>query len=167
MLSKCIEFCRQYENNPNVVYKTCGDYIVVLEKQKDTLTNENRTGIVDPMHAKFRADKLKVLCIFHKQNPNIQQYCVENTMYLRKKCNTLYMCGSVIKVSNYNKNLSEVCTTGLHYFKSVEAAYYYGLNIKDCRYTGEYITWRSSGQIATHHEYINGQVSAIIYCFSL
>ena len=47
-------------------YKKCGDYIVTMKKLPDTITNESRRNVVDPLYAKFRADKLMVVSIEHK-----------------------------------------------------------------------------------------------------
>src|SRR5438128_254473 len=53
------------------VFKSCDyEWIVVLKKLSDTLTNEDRHCVVDARYAKFRANKLKVMLIFNKLNPN-------------------------------------------------------------------------------------------------
>jgi hypothetical protein len=53
MLQECINFCRQYAHNKTIVYKSCSDYIIVLRKLTDTITNESRDDVIDPQHAYF------------------------------------------------------------------------------------------------------------------
>jgi antitoxin component YwqK of YwqJK toxin-antitoxin module len=153
MLSKCIEFCQQYP--ADIVYKSCGEHIVVLEKLSDTITNENRDNIGEPMHAKFRANKLKVLCIFSKDNPIDQLDFIENTSYTPNIIT--YRRGETIEIKNFDTNLNEVCAEGIHYFKSLESAYYYSRPI-DKKYTGGCVYWHDNGQCAAMHNYVDGQL---------
>ena len=53
-------------NDSSYVFKSCSrDWIVVLQKLPDTITNESRS-VVDLNCAKFRANKLFVVDIIHK-----------------------------------------------------------------------------------------------------
>jgi antitoxin component YwqK of YwqJK toxin-antitoxin module len=151
MLDQCIEFCKQYESNPNIVYKRCGNYIVVLKKLEDTITNETRSNVADPMYAKFRADKLETVCIFSKNNPTVQLKSIENTNFREKK---LYIAEQVVSVNNYDFNMNIVCTRGIHYFKTIIAAFYYNLELGG--YTGHHITYYDNGNKYRKCEYVDG-----------
>jgi hypothetical protein len=64
LLKQLTEEFIDYINDEKYVYKTCGDFVVVLEKLEDTITNENRTNISqlgdNKLYAKYRANKLLV-----------------------------------------------------------------------------------------------------------
>jgi antitoxin component YwqK of YwqJK toxin-antitoxin module len=152
MLSQCIEFCKQYDNDPAIVYKSCGHQIVVLKKLEETLTSEERNNVIDPQHAKFRANKLEVLCIFSKSNPDEQLESVNNTIY--KKRQLTYSVGEIISVDDYDANVDNICAQGIHYFKSVTAAYYYKLSKRN--FTGTYIKYHDCGNVMSEREYVNG-----------
>jgi antitoxin component YwqK of YwqJK toxin-antitoxin module len=159
MLEACIEFCVQYADDPSVVYKACGDYIVVLKKCDDTTTNEARDNVIDPMHAKFRANKLKVLCIFSSKNPADQVTNIMNTSYFDNII--VYHVNEIIVSHDFDeKDMSAVCAPGIHYFKSLEAAYYYCYNSKTghVNYTGKFISWYDGGQKQYEYEIVNGQI---------
>jgi hypothetical protein len=47
-MNKLFEACKLYLDNDKYVFKSCGNYIVVLEKLDDTRTNESRSNIADP-----------------------------------------------------------------------------------------------------------------------
>jgi hypothetical protein len=61
LLKQLTEELVDYINDTKYVYKTCGNFIVVLEKLEDTLTNENRSNVSqngdDKLYAKYRANK--------------------------------------------------------------------------------------------------------------
>src|SRR5438128_1956435 len=135
------------------LYKSCqGDYIVVLKKLDDTKTNESRKDIVDPMYAKFRANKLMVVRIYNKHTGE-EVNSIKNSVYHTKKIT--YTCNEVVEVTNYDGNVDEICSTGIHYFKCEEAAKFYehvmseNATLKEVKqsYTGPYKQWSSNGQI--------------------
>jgi hypothetical protein len=87
------------------LYKSCGNYIVVLEKvdgsdtskegslkegqsPSGTITNESRKSLDNAtpeqkLHAKYRANKLKVIDIYHKWNKDIWPHIkeIKNTVF--------------------------------------------------------------------------------------
>ena len=59
---------------PQTVYKKgANDTIIVLEIPVDGKTNEDRTGIVDPLYAKYRCDKAQVVRIYNQKTGEEQQ----------------------------------------------------------------------------------------------
>src|SRR5205807_253727 len=61
-----------YIDNSKYVYKMCQQcYLIIMEKTKDTITNESRLNINDNNNfecAKFRASELKVILIIDCNN---------------------------------------------------------------------------------------------------
>jgi hypothetical protein len=126
-----------YIESEEYVYKSCYNYIVVLLKLADTKTNESRSKITNPLYAKYRANKLKVIAIVHKFDPTKLITEVENSSYERNK--VIYKVGKILEISDYDDDLENVCSTGIHYFKTVEPAFYYDLEKYYPTYTGHFI----------------------------
>ena len=63
------ELCKEYIVDPKYVFKSCGNYIVVLQKLLDTITNESRSDVSNAMYANYRANKLRVILIINKFVP--------------------------------------------------------------------------------------------------
>jgi antitoxin component YwqK of YwqJK toxin-antitoxin module len=150
LLKQLTEELIDYINDKKYVYKTCGNYIVVLEKLEDTITNENRSNVSqignNKLYAKYRADKLFVKQIIHK--------------YYLTKC-------------------EKVCSSGIHYFLNLKRAFYYEISMEnmngeylnwydsgeiyekcnciDGKINGEYFLFHASGEICLKYNYINGE----------
>jgi hypothetical protein len=152
MLEACIGYCAQYRNDSSIVYKSCGQYIVILRKVEDTITNESRKHVIDSNYAKYRANKLRVLCIFKKTNPEIHVEAIQNTCYNDKKIT--YYVGRVVSVDNYDHTVESVCAPGIHYFKFVKAAYYYEL---PRNHTGQVSLYNEDGRKIEETQYVNGK----------
>jgi hypothetical protein len=151
MLQQCIDYCKQYDSN--VVYKSCGDYIVVLKKLADTITNESRDNVKDQNNAKFRADKLEVICIFSKNNTSEQLETINNTCYSEKRLT--YTVGKIVSVGDYNMDPNKVCTSGIHYFKNITVAFYYEFDVS--HFTGHFISWHDNGNKRWECDYVDGK----------
>src|SRR5437016_3705304 len=140
-------------NGQDHLYKSCQkNWIVVLQKLDDTITNEGRNDVSDPLYAKFRANKLRVVSICHKLN---QEQCIDsitNSSYTGKT--VTYTRGQVVEVDDFDNDLDHVCTTGIHYFKSVQAALMW--EIPD-NYTGVHRVWFNNGIKQADTEYLQGE----------
>ena len=134
----------------DICYKSCGDYIVTMKKLPDTVTNESRKDVVDPLHAKFRADKLLVVNIEHKITGKMIDR-IQNTSYQNK--HVWYEVSKEVSAPDYYQDLDEVCAPGIHYFLSRDAAYYWIFRIKD----GLMRSWHDNGQIAEECTYVDGK----------
>jgi antitoxin component YwqK of YwqJK toxin-antitoxin module len=132
----------KYPSDAGYVFKSCSiNWIVVLKKLQDTKTNESRYNVKNSMYAKFRANKLLVVDIMHKFNDEsigkITNCSYEDKTITYKKCKT-------VEVSDFDENINNICTPGIHYFKSPEAAFYYELiNVEN----GICKKWYENGQL--------------------
>jgi AMP-activated protein kinase-like protein len=124
----------------NFIYKSCGKWIVVMEKLPETLTNECRPNIFNKSYAKFRANTVRVIKIVNKLDPNsfhtdtcfAQQKSarmkdktinsVTNTMYAQKS--QTYAPNEIIIIDDFDPIVDKVCSTGIHYFYSYKAAFF-------------------------------------------
>lgn len=149
-----MDLFNKYQNDINYVYKSCGLYIVVLEKLTDTITNEYLN--CNP-YAKYRGNKFLVKDIIHKFDKNVKN---DHIMY-SYCCNRmiLYKIGKIVMSDNYYyfdclKELDTTrCIHEITYFLKIERAYYHSLEkIKN----GEYLKWNDSGQLIVKCTYVNG-----------
>jgi Family of unknown function (DUF5758) len=143
----------------DTVYKSCGKWIVILQILEDTIIN-TRSDIVDSLYAKYRANKLLVFNIVHKLHSNKTTNSVQNTSYVKK---ITYTVGEIVYVPDFDQNLDIVCSTGIHFFYSYKAAYYYepviGVNKRykwfdnGCKnYKGKYLDGARSGLWLEWHD---------------
>ncbi len=141
MEEKSLEMLKHYEAlkdylNKGYVFKKCEaktytknySCLVVLKKPvKDFQCNESRKDIVDPNFAKFRCNGLITVAIYDLINTKfIDSITHKCTMYLGFK-KILYQVGKLSIPDLYDANIDEVCTNGIHYFITLEAALNYGI----------------------------------------
>jgi hypothetical protein len=144
---------KHYIDDPQYVYKICSDsWIVIMKKLPDTITNEERHNVIDPRYAKFRADKLDVCIIFSVADPLKTQKSIMNT---RGNKTLLYTINEIVKPDCFDNEPDIVCTTGIHYFKSICAAYYF--RQMSFLWTGNWITWYENGQMKAKGDYLMGE----------
>lgn len=135
-LAQLISDYSYYIGSPNYVFKLCNDgnhhlpreWLVILEKLPDTITNENRSGVLDQYCAKFRADKLLVCAIVNIDFDKNHRCCIINTVtnYYDAEHPMVYTVKSTVTENKFNHNIEKVCTSGIHYFKSILPAFFYG-----------------------------------------
>jgi len=138
------------------VYKAGRNSIITLELLPDSRTNEKRNDVVDPNFAKFRTNKAKVISINDPvTNENLDYDC---SAYDR---DFKYNVDQIVKVTDYDENVNGVCTKGIHYFKTYEAAlsYYWGhvLRLKGKLPDGTYIFYHENGRKESQMTCINGK----------
>ena len=122
---------------------------------EDTKTNLNRDNITNPTNAKYRADKLYTELIFNKHDPNETIQSISNTFYYKNVIT--YTVNSVTYPDSFDNNLNVVCSNGIHFFKSIERALLWDLDLFDTSYTGDYATYYDGGQIERRCNYINSR----------
>jgi hypothetical protein len=94
-LEEIRELCQRYVEDPDCVYKLCmNKWLVVLRKNKNTVTNENRKYVVDFKHAKFRASVLDVVFIV---NVNDLSDTPSSVINCRDECDTYYTVGCIVE----------------------------------------------------------------------
>jgi antitoxin component YwqK of YwqJK toxin-antitoxin module len=157
LLKQLTEELEEYINDKKYVYKICGDFIVILEKLEDTLTNENRSNVSqkddDKLYAKYRANKLLVKEIINKYDLT---KC-ENVMSGGYAIQIEYKVNETVYPDNFDTNLEEVCSSGIHYFLNLKSAFYYCLETENIN--GEYLNWYDNGQMYEKCNYVDGKMN--------
>lgn len=151
------KYCKKYITNPSFVYKSCcKEWIVILEKMEDTMTNEQRSNVSNHLHASFRGNKFRVANIIHKFN--LQQIpMIENSYFVANKL--LYKVGEIILSNAYDPDINHISSNGIHYFLTIDTAYYFELDELKT-YSGMFINWFPNGNIRCVRNYISGLKSA-------
>lgn len=141
----------------SLVYISCKDYIIILQKLDDTITNEDRKKIIDKNYAKFRCNKLKVISIEHKiTNEKINE--IENMAYDLNKLK--YKVGTIINIPSFSSRKNGyIYNNGIYYYLSKEPSYYWQLIEYIDKYSGDYKEWHDNGRIKKICSYIDGIIS--------
>jgi antitoxin component YwqK of YwqJK toxin-antitoxin module len=140
------------------VYKSCGDWIVIMEKLVNTITNDARV-VKNKSYAKFRANMLYVVAIVNKIDHSKTIDSVTNVSY-RYKAIT-YKPGEIINVSDYNPNINTICSTGIHYFHTYKAAFFYDYSVTN----GKIMKWYDDGDVWCKEFFSNGKKNGISVYF--
>jgi hypothetical protein len=149
-----------YLINSIYVYKSCGEYVVILERLLDTITNENRNNITNKeckLFAEYRGSKFLVKDIFHKFDSTKKVSSILSSNFENK---LEYKIGKVIIPDNFDTVLENVCSNGIHYFLKLECAFYYSLEKIQ---NGEYLSWHENGQPSKKCTYTDGKKMENIY----
>jgi len=150
-------------SNPKYGFKSCGDSIVVLEKLEDTITNESRQDIIDPLHASYRGNKFFVKIIFKKMMPSMTLDYIHNTTYLNDTM--VYKTGEICETS-FDNDITQVNSSGIHYFISVDTAFYYNMTVDD-KYTGWLWEYYPNGAPQTVMQLKNGKLNGVYKHYNL
>jgi hypothetical protein len=121
-----MEALAEYEHK-RYVFKRCTklddyDCIVIMEKPKNFKCNELRPGIVNKNFAKFRCNGLITVAIY---NLILKKFISSLNHVLSLSFNflyTTYEVGTLTIPNKYDEDISAICTSGIHYFLSLEAA---------------------------------------------
>lgn len=145
--------CNGLINVNRCVYKRCAhSKLVVMEKLPETRTNEKRTNVSNFLFAKFRADMLKTVAIFDIHNPQKRIHRVANRF--KDDC-VEYSVGNVTVASGFDESLNLVKGRGLHYFHTLDCAFYFRDPVKS--YSGPWYEWYHSGSPMKCGDVINGK----------
>lgn len=154
------KLCEKYQNDNKYVFKACNnfcniydvrDWLVVMEKCDDTKTNEGRNDVSDAKHAKFRASKLKVIDIINKTHGGKIDHVINVTDFGKT---LMYKVGKIVECDDYDDDLDIVCSRGIHYFKTMITAYYYG-SLPSEKHTCKMIEWNCDGSKRFEKSYKN------------
>lgn len=144
------------DDTKQYLFKSCGEiWIVVMRKLSDTITNQSR---LEPDHPSrqfisYRANKLMVVNIINKFNPNETINEISNTFY---KGHTIkYIKGNVVVPDLFDSNINNVCSNGIHFYEKIECAFYLELEKVE---NGKLTEWYEDGQIKEEGEYLNGML---------
>jgi hypothetical protein len=158
---KVVDICKKYENDETYVYKNCVDittsksYIVVMQKQTDTETNENR-NTMNVLYSKYRANKLKVVQIICLDDLTEETRITNNYSGILTK----YETNKLVLPDGYDKNYEKICSSGIHYFKTIYPALFYGKNPSN--YTGTWHSWYCNGNKESEDERKDGETNGKI-----
>lgn len=160
-LEKLLKLCEKYQTDKKYVYKSCSnlpnkirEWLVVMEKCEDTITNEERKGVVDENHAKFRANKMRVTEIINMNDMKKEEYVVNYDVYGGKSLK--YEVGAIVECDKFDNDIDVICSGGIHYFKMLMPAYYY--RDKPIAITGKWIDWHDNGRKQCEENWKCGQI---------
>jgi len=100
--------------------------LATLQIPEDALTNIGRTGLVDTKYAKHRCNKALVVSL---ENTTTEQQSEKSytgvSAYWEKQLN--YIVGEMVEISDFNPDLQNECTKGIHFFLDKQRALEYRL----------------------------------------
>jgi len=143
------------DNIGQYFFKSCGkEWIVVMEKVGDSITNRSRLPFNNPniQFAKYRANKLMVVDIIYKFNLNQTINEIYNSCY--KNHIIKYIKGNIVTSDSFDKNTNEVCSNGIHFYETIDCAFYFELMRVE---NGKWTEWYDDGQKKEEGEYLNGK----------
>jgi antitoxin component YwqK of YwqJK toxin-antitoxin module len=162
------KYCAKYVDDEQYVYKKCYDctildksrrWLVVMRKTKETKTNEKRTeNNYFPQNAKHRASILKVIEIIDVDDPLHTKRRITNVYHddahqiVLKR--TTYRVGECVRPDQYDQNIDNICSGGIHYFKSIERAFAYDTIPES--FCGQISNYRDDGVRLNTYSYTNG-----------
>lgn len=159
------------------VYKSAGernDYLVTLELTDTSDSNTNLSRKVDiPLFAKYRCKKAFVVSIEHKNTGKSVNF-IESTY----DSTFIYKVGEHISDKYYDANTNNICSRGIHFYKTKEQALYWqwqpvngpykrwyenGQLQLECGYKndkleGPYKWWYGNGKLSVEHGYKDGKL---------
>jgi hypothetical protein len=131
------------KNNRIIVLKIVGKH------------NESRKDIVNKNYAKMRCSKAKVIDIYNMDDKD-EKFNEAFSLHVGE---FKYTINEIVEPDKYDEDLDMVCTGGIHYFKSFEAAYYW--NFDFINYTGEAKVWHENGQLAEKCNNVDGEINGL------
>ena len=141
------ELFKDYICDPNYVFKSTRDAIVVLKKTVNE-TNEERE-VYDSKYALYRGNEFFVVEIRNRYIPS------EILSFTWGVYNLWYESGKKITYGNYDYDIERVYFPGIHYYKTLEPAFYNLMDTKN--FTGVFKMWCCNGRLIQLTEYVNGK----------
>lgn len=131
-------------------YKSAKNYIIELNilSPNNNLFRE----VIDKQYAKYRCDKAFVVRIYNKFT-KIEEI---DTIASDYDDNFIYKKGQYMFINNYNQDINTVCTNGIHFYLSEEAAYFNNFYDYMGDYIGIYKEWNDNGQLILRCNIKNG-----------
>ena len=121
-LTEIYDVYRHFINDNLCVYKIClNKWFIILQKTNDTIDNEMRCNLYSKNDASYRANKLLVLKIFDVNNPKNTIDTINNNFL---NSHVIYNVNQIVSSDKYNSDVNIVATYGIHYYKTIDRAYY-------------------------------------------
>jgi len=77
-----------------------------------------------------------------------------------------YRVGEIVKPNFYGKYIHKICSNGIHYFKTKEAALSWFYDQDDQNFPdGKWTEWRENGQKSSEGTFKNGNCDGIYICW--
>ena len=112
----------------------------MLELLNDSVTNEKRDLVIDDKYAKFRCNKAKVISIKNVKTGELMKN--DRSIY---DWDFVYRVGEVVDTW-FSRHINIVCSGGIHYFKTEEAALSWFYRQTDNKFPdGKWTTWHENG----------------------
>lgn len=152
----------KYDSDSRYVFRSCnnGNAIVILEKTRNTLHNENRYNVCSRPNSENRASELMPILIFNKFAPSITY---QSALMPISGTIVNFVVGNVIRIDNYEKDMSVEYRGGIFYFKTLSRAFYDRLIF--CNYTGPFIDYHYNGSPHSCGYLVNGKESGEWFYF--
>jgi len=128
--------------------------LITLDIPEDAITNVARTSVVVKDTAKYRTNKAKVLKIEDEAG---KEYTEAITGFYDLESLT-YRLNELVEVPEYDMNLEEVCSTGIHFFRTKRVAELYD------RYSiqnGLLQRWHANGEKHEESTFVNGRIEGL------
>ena len=150
----------KYMDDPKYVFKSTGDALIVLKKLKSTRTNETRK-VADPKCSIYKADTLYVVSIRNLYDPLKTMKSVSS----HYDSSFIYETRKTMKIHNFDDyNLNELCAPGIHYFKTLEPAFYYYIDRK--KINGVWKFYHENGRLWMKNNYSDGYKNGLCYTYN-
>lgn len=130
--------------------------IVTLEIPNDAITNLERKSVVVKESAKYRCNKAKVLKI---EDENGKEYKEAISLFSGFPSQILYKVNEVVEVDNFDMNLENVCSSGIHFFLNKSVAEQYMISCDT--FTGILNHYLDNGTLSIQSSYVNGKKNGI------
>jgi hypothetical protein len=106
----------------------------MLEKpQIGFICNESRKSVINKDMAKFRCNGLNVVVIFDLELQKTVDYIIHNTnSWFIPETLTCYQVGLSVKPDDFDTDLNIICSNGIHYFLTLQAALSYDIGRGRC-----------------------------------
>lgn len=143
------------------VYKSANDCLIVMDIDLSIAKTNLSRKVFDKKYAKYRCDQAKVIKIYKKNYNSIVSTEQEiDKIYSDYDPNFIYVKGKNVHVTDYDNIHANVCTKGIHFYLTKEAAYYHLFTIIN-DFNGIYKKWYDDGQIYEKCNYINGKIHGL------
>lgn len=136
------------------VYSAGMHYIIKMKKLPDTITNENRSGVIDKNCAIFRGNKFLVDSIYSKHDGSKIRAI---TCYFNSNNPITYVTGKVVYVKKFNLDLDYFFGDISFVLDETRALDY----VKPTYYTGPYTIYHYNGFKLSEGLYKNGVPSGL------
>lgn len=148
LINKRQKYNKRTYSNKLLVYKSAQDNIIELILDRSDRNNLCRK-VKNYKYAKYRTEKAFVNKIYNKFDETKELKSTASDMNRK----FIYTKGKLVS-TDYNDNINDVCTNGIHFYITKEAAFYHCIDTSN--YSGPYRAWHHNGSPDIIANYVNG-----------